>query len=227
MGFHGFKQGIFYKLSSRRGKKAVIFEPFVSRTHTETLIWRRGDELWDTPEHYIDTLVSLSERTMSDVIFADMRLFDFGGKRRLLEYISHKDFSPRGFGIITDSSDDIAFAEESGADVIAAYGDIKSKALPTIRMDGDIENAILLGYDGWYASDSAKEYLTKYGDKIRVLGGLGVKWVEGSSPMEIYTEVGEIHKQYGSSWACGSGGEISSDKYLELISLLGAFGRIR
>ena len=130
---------------------------------------------------------------MSDVIFADMRLFDFGGKKRLLEYISHKDFSPRGFGIITDSSNDIAFAEESGADVIAAYGDIKSKALPTIRMDGDIENAILLGYDGWYAPDSAKEYLTKYGDKIRVLGGLGVKWVEGSSPMEIYTEVGEIH----------------------------------
>ncbi len=131
-----------------KGKKAVIFEPFVSRTHTETLIWRRGDELWDTPEHYIDTIVSLSERTLSDVIFADMRLFDFGGKRRLLEYISHKDFSLRGFGIITDSSDDIAFAEESGADVIAAYGDIKSKALPTIRMDGDIENAILLGYDG-------------------------------------------------------------------------------
>ena len=94
-----------------KGKKAVIFEPFVSRTHTETLIWRRGDELWDTPEHYIDTIVSLSERTLSDVIFADMRLFDFGGKRRLLEYISHKDFSPRGFGIITDSSDDIAFAE--------------------------------------------------------------------------------------------------------------------
>lgn len=94
-------------------------------------------------------------------------------------------------------------------------------------MDGDIENAILLGYDGWYAPDSAKEYLTKYGDKIRVLGGLGVKWVEGSSPMEIYTEVGEIHKQYGSSWACGSGGEISAEKYLELISLLGAFGRIR
>lgn len=210
-----------------KGKKAVIFEPFVSRTHTETLIWRRGDELWDTPQHYIDTLVSLSERTLSDVIFADMRLYDFGGKRRLLEYISHKDFSPRGFGIITDSSNDIASAEESGADVIAAYGDIKSKALPTIRMDGDIENAILLGYDGWYAPDSAKEYLTKYGDKIRVLGGLGVKWVEGSSPMEIYTEVGEIHKQYGSSWACGSGGEISSDKYLELISLLGAFGRIR
>lgn len=210
-----------------KGKKAVIFEPFVSRTHTETLIWRRGDELWDTPEHYIDTLVFLSERTLSDVIFADMRLFDSDGKVRLLEYVSHNDISPRGFGIITDSEDDITSAEESGVDVVAAYGDIKSKTLPTIRMDGSIENAILLGYDGWYAPDCAKEYLEKYGNKIRVLGGLGKNWVESSSPMEIYTEVGEIHKSYGSSWACGSGGEISVEKYLELISLLGAFGRIR
>jgi hypothetical protein len=218
----------FLDFLSGKPVKPVIFEPFLSRAHSETLIWRRGDDLWLTPEKYLDTLTHLSARTYSDIVFVDMRLFDEDGKKLLLKEISKKDISPQGYGIITDNENDIAAAEKTNAiDVIAVYGDIKSSCTPTIRMDGDITDALQLGYKGWFASDSAEEYLEKSGDKIRILGGLGVQRLESSSPAAIYARVTELHKKYGSSWACGSGGTISDDNYLELIAMLGAFGRIR
>ncbi|MGN1410110.1 MAG: hypothetical protein ACI4XJ_08030, partial [Eubacteriales bacterium] len=81
------------------GQKNVLFEPFISKAHAETLIWRRGENLWDTPENYIDTLIYLSERTVSDVIFADIRLFAGDEKTRLLSYMAEKsgEISPLGF----------------------------------------------------------------------------------------------------------------------------------
>ncbi len=208
--------------------KPVMFEPFLSRTHAETLIWRRGRDLWLTPENYLNTLTDVSERTYSDIIFVDLRLFDENGKRILFELINRKDATPRGYGIITDTECDITAAEESSAvDVIAAYGNIKSCRIPTIRMDGSIDDAAELGYEGWFAPDSVEEYLAEYGDRIRILGGLGVNRIESSSPAAIYERIDKIHREYGNIWACGSGGTISDKGYLELIAMLGAFGRIR
>ncbi len=212
------------------GTKSVLFEPFISKYQTETLIWRRGEQLWNTPENYIDTLIALSERTLSDVIFADVRGMEEENLKKLLEHISkyRKDVSERGFGIITDNNNDIKPIEESGVvDVLCVYGDIFSSTLPTIRMDGSAENAIKLGYCGYYITDNAEETLAKYSDKIRILGGLGKNNIENSSPVKIYSRVESIHSEYGNKWACGSGGSISDEKYLELISLLGAFSHIR
>ncbi|MBR4960829.1 MAG: hypothetical protein IKY52_08025, partial [Clostridia bacterium] len=53
----------------------VLFEPFVPVYLTEQLIWRRGEHLWDTIPVYLDTLLSLRERTYADVVIADMRRF--------------------------------------------------------------------------------------------------------------------------------------------------------
>ena len=31
--------------------RPTLFEPFINRALAEQLIWRRGPQLWDTPEH--------------------------------------------------------------------------------------------------------------------------------------------------------------------------------
>ena len=55
--------------------KNVIFEPYITRELTEALIWRRGGNLWSTPEQCISTLASNTERTRADIFFIDMNDF--------------------------------------------------------------------------------------------------------------------------------------------------------
>lgn len=230
----------FTSFLTGNGTKTVLFEPFISRYHTETLIWRRGNELWDTPEHYIDTLIALSERTLSDVIFADIRAYRKEDKLSLFHAICDRveKISPRGFGIITDCKEDVALAEKCGAvDVLMLYGDVVSDVIPSIRaacrMDEDINSAISCGYCGCFVSSGIDELLPKYGKSIRLLGGLAelVGLVgnsdEPSSPVKIYSTVASLSEKYRKEWACGSGGMIHDNDYLTLISLLGAFGRTR
>ncbi len=216
------------------GTKTVLFEPFISRYHTETLIWRRGNELWDTPEHYIDTLISLSERTLSDIIFADIRAYGKEDKLSLIHAVCEKSekIFPRGFGIIADCKEDVKLAEECGAvDVLALYGGVVSDVIPSIRADChtdvDIASAISCGYCGCYASSGIDELLPKYGKSIRLLGGLGCNSDKPTSPVKLYETVASLSEKYRKEWACGSGGMIPDSEYLTLISLLGAFGRTR
>lgn len=220
----------FLDFLSGDGRKNVLFEPFISRTHAETLIWRRGENLWDSPENYIDTLIYLSERTLSDVVFADIRLFEGEEKSRLLSYMAEKSSAifPLGFGLICHGEDEIKAAEKcGGVDVLAIYGEQTSDCLPTIRMDGDIASAVERGDCGWFAPDSAEAYLSEYGDKIKILGGLGAEWCGSTPPVSIYERIEKLSEKYTKKWSCGSGGTISDRNYLELISLLGAFQRIR
>lgn len=210
------------------GSRAVIFEPFISHLHTETLIWRRGTHLWETPGEYLKTLFELSHRTLADVVFCDIREYSDEDKKRLfceMKAYSHYNI---GIGIICNDSDDIKAAECSDVVcVICAYGDISSDILPVIRMDGTLENAIAGGYKGWFATNDAEKYLEYSEGKIKILGGLGREFILRGSPVDTYSEVERLYGKYAKNWACGSGFEIPSDNYLELISLLGAFGRIR
>ena len=214
-----------------KGVKKVIFEPFISRKHTETLIWRRGNNLWDSPENYIETLIYLSERTVSDIIFADMRIFNKAEeKERLIKHIElkSKEILPLGFGLICGNTYEVELAEMCGnIDVLALYENCTSDKFPVIRMDGDIQSAVKRGESGWFAPDSAEYYLDNYSDKIKILGGLGKSWVEENSPALIYERIEKISANYPEKWSCGSGGMISDENYLELISLLGAFLRTR
>ncbi len=209
------------------GKKAVLFEPFISKYHAETLIWRRGRKLWDTQETYVDTLLSLTERTGDDMVFADLRGLAEDEKIVLGDVVKRKSQETEvGFGLICESRFDIDLAEDSRADMVLVYGEEKS-SLPTVRMDGSVEEAVSRGDSGYFLREQAEEYLEKYGGKIKLLGGLGVEWVERSGPVSIYGRVSDIAKRYSGMWACGSGGCLADSHYLELISLLGAFGRIR
>ncbi len=217
----------FLDFLTSSGKKAVLFEPFISKYHVETLIWRRGRNLWDSQENYVDTLLSLTERTGADMVFADLRGLTEGEKIMLGDVVKRKSQETEvGFGLICDCRFDIDLAEDSRADVVLVYGEEKS-SLPTVRMDGSMEDAISRGDSGYFLHERAEEYLEKYGGKIKILGGLGVDWVERSGPVSIYGRAADIAARYPGMWACGSGGCLADSHYLELISLLGAFGRIR
>ena len=212
-----------------KGSVNVIFEPFIPRDNVENLIWRRGDHLWQSPSSYIDTLASLTDRTRADVVFADIRSYNNDEKAEAIEFIEKYQVNDGiGFALVCDSDTDIALAEScKKICCIASYGGITSTKLPVIRMDGRIEDAIDRGDCGYFASENAEELLKTYGDRIRILGGLGRAFVLGSSPVKIYSYVEDLAKKYPGKWACGSGTSINGQNYLELISLLGAFARIR
>lgn len=208
------------------GTVNVLFEPFLSHTHAETLIWRRGSHLWDTAEHTLDTLTYLTERTQTDMVFADIRALSDDSKNEMLAAVTEfREKSALGYGIICDSKD-IPLCE-SVCDCLCVYGDGMSSKVPIIRMDGSVGDAVSRGDCGWYCREEAEKYLAEYGDKIRILGGLGINTIVGGSPVKIYARVERTAHEYRGKWACGSGGMIPDENYLELISLLGAFARIR
>jgi len=208
------------------GTKNVIFEPFINRNHTETLIWRRGEHLWSTPTSTLETLISLSERTQADVVFADVRGHDNEWIEEILSTME-KNVTTLGLGLICNSSDAIMLAERSpSVCCLALYGELISKNLPVIRMDGSIDDSIRRGDQGYFARDNAEKILASSCD-IRILGGFGIENIVNGSPVEIYKKVRYIAENFPQRWACGSGGIIPNENYLELISLLGAFANIR
>lgn len=212
------------------GTTSVLFEPFILRQHTETLIWRRGKHLWDSPEAYVDTLAALSCRTQADVVFCDMRHYITETEKETLlqaadNYSGNDDI---GFAVLCNTAEDLKLAEKHPSICAAAvYGNACSASLPIIRMDGSLQDSIARGDAGWYAESHAEQYLLESKGKIRILGGLGREFVLGGSPVNIYAEVERLAKTYPGQWACGSGFEIPEENYLELISVLGAFGRLR
>ena len=219
----------FLDFLSGQGRVNVIFEPFIRRSHTEALIWRRGPHLWNTPAAYAATLVALAPRTRTDMVFCDMRMFVGSEKEELIRAIeSWRNTEGIGFGVICDNEQDLSIAEASPAVCTAAvYGNAVSNRVPVIRMDGILAEAIARGDAGWYAGDNAEKALEEARGRIRILGGLGREFVLQGSPVKIYEKVERLAEKYPGQWACGSGFEIPDDHYLELISVLGAFGRIR
>lgn len=210
------------------GDVHVLFEPYFSRENAEALIWRRGDHLWDSPKEYIKTMLSVAERTQSDVMVCDIGLFGGNNKLLFIEYLRKYMLKGRPVGtcVICHSQDDVDMTSDI-ADCLCIYGNAKSKIAPCIRMDGSINDAISRGDSGWFARDNVEHYLETYGDKIRVLGGLGADFIESSSPARIQKTVERLAEKYKGKWATGSGCAVSKDKYLELASMLWAFLKLR
>lgn len=208
------------------GKVSVLFEPFLSHTHTETLIWRRGEHLWNTVEHTLETLTYLTEHTQSDMVFIDIRDYSSEKKDEVMSVIpKFRNNNEVGYAVICDSND-ISMCEPY-FDCLCVYGNGTSDKLPIIRMDSSIENAISQGDSGWFCRENAEYYLEKYSDKIRILSGIGTEWTSNSSPVQIHSRIEKLSREYSGKWACGSGGIIPANNYLELISMLSAFKRWR
>ncbi len=212
-------------LAGRRGFP-VLFEPFLSRRHAETLIWRRGNRLWSEPGSEVSTLISATERTGSDFVWIDLRNRD-PAEKNALALAAEKNrpqFPFLGFGFLGETDEDAFLADRYG-DAAALWGEIRPHSVPVIRMDGTPEDAVRRGDAGWFAESGAEEALERAGGGIRILGGLGIDRL--SLPAPLYARTEALNAAFPGQWAVGSGGMIADDEYLGLIAMLGAYARIR
>ncbi len=245
----------------------VLFEPFVPVYLAEQLIWRRGEHLWQTVPAYLDTLVSLRERTYGDTVIADMRLFGDGLAAEMAENMNKLATNEIRFVALCDTPVQMQCAVQStGVCAVGLYGwqswatpellavcaeehkDANTTYFPKIAMDGTCEAAVAFGFDGWFCHEDGEQlwegygYGASWGDdrsndgkteynngkKIAIAGGLGVDWLRGNEPVTIHNRCEEIFKRTkGAGYLVGSGGAVSAEDYLSLISLLGIYRRYR
>ena len=205
----------------------TLFEPFIHTALAEQLIWRRGEHLWSTPEPYIDTLVSLREQTESDVVVADTR--QFGGTLDLLyrTIVKYVDDHLR-FVCLCDTKEAAELADRcGGVCAVGCYGDVRADK-PAILMDGTAEDAVSLGYAGWFAPNRGEEYWDEYGDRIAILGGLGQDYLCKTGPAGIHKRCEKLYSvTENRRYALGSGGCLPNENYLEFISMLGIYKRYK
>lgn len=218
------------KVSSSVCHPPVLFEPLINENICEQLIWRRGKNLWDTPENYAETIISLQERTKSDVVIFDMRRFTDGENQILLNYISRNLSDNLKAVMLCETMNQHETAEKSNS--VCAIGgfskSVKPQNLPFIRMDGNIAEAISESANGYYAVSQAETVYEAYGDKIAILGGLGLDWLNGTNPTEVHQRCENLYKlTCNNHYAIGSGGFGGETDFLNFISLLSMYIRYR
>jgi len=212
----------------------VLFEPLLPTELAEQLIWRRGPHLWNRIASYLETMISLQERTHSDIAIADMRLFR-EKERQLADVITMQASNDIRFLAICDSPESYTAAASSlGICAVAVYhwqtwlDIVPAYSPPVIAMDGPCDAAVQAGLAGWFCPENAEFYWEKYHKKIAILGGLGTDWLREAQPTAIHARCERLFSlTAGSHFAIGSGGNLQKDAYLSLISLLGIYNRYR
>ncbi|MBQ4605707.1 MAG: hypothetical protein IJB15_03320 [Clostridia bacterium] len=212
----------------------VLFEPFIPVYLTEQLIWRRGEHLWNTVDTYLDTLFSLRERTYADVVIADMRRFGDALAGKMAERMADMATEEIRFTALCGSPLQMqAACGSAGVCAVGLYGwknwlGAEAFALPAIAMDGDCSAATERGFAGWYCPDGAEESWNTCHGKISILGGLGVDWLKRGQPAAIHERCEDLFRlTKNSGYLVGSGGEVTKEDYLSLISLLGIYRKYR
>ena len=221
------KENFLTALRRESGARPTLFEPFIHRALAEQLIWRRGPQLWDTPAHYVDTMVSLRERTQADIIILDAREYCM---RSLFEMLyAAETLTPEASGcvVLCRTQEQVAEAAHSPAVcAIGGYEDTRPYCLPFIRMDKTVTDAVMEGAHGWFAPDHAESYYAQYGTSLAICGGLGAADLADMEPLAIHRRVQALTDQtQNRGYLIGSGGEIAEAAYLSLISMLGIYIR--
>jgi len=230
-----YKHFINILAGANSDKKNVpaLFEPLINKAICEQLIWRKGDNLWDTPQHYLDTMFSLRERTKSDVITLDMRKFSADENQILTDHIASalSENDEIRAVMLCNSNEQVSIAKTSKyVCAIGGFGDVaKPTSHPFIRMDGSIANAIAENADGYYCTSSdAETTYANYSNKITIIGGLGLDWLNGSSPMEVHARLESLYALTGNRrYIVASGGFGEETDFLNFISLLSIYIRHR
>lgn len=223
------KENFLAALRRESGARPTLFEPFIHRALAEQLIWRRGPQLWDTPSHYVDTMVSLRERTQADVIILDARTYCMRSVFELLHAAETLTPETSGCVILCRTQAQVNECVHSPAVcAIGGYEDTHPYVLPFIRMDKTVTDAIMEGAHGWYAPSDAEAYYAQYGTSLSICGGLGADTVSSMEPLAIHRRAQALFDSTQSrGYLIGSGGEITETAYLSLISLLGIYIRCR
>lgn len=221
------KENFLASLRRESGARPTLFEPFIHRALAEQLIWRRGPQLWDTPAHYVDTMVSLRERTQADVIILDARDYCMRSLFAMLHAAETMTPSTSGCVVLCRTQEQVTECVHSPAVcAIGGYEDTHPYITPFIRMDKTAEYALSEGADGWFAPSDAEAYFEKYSTLLSICGGLGADTVAAMEPLAIHRRAQTLFDTTQScSYLIGSGGEITDTAYLSLISLLGIYIR--
>ena len=180
-------------LDTLEGKRRVVslFEPFVPRGIATKLIWRSGEQLWDTTEHRVMTLCDLYAYLRADTVTYDLRDGGTDELERLCEYVG---YLPDGmkFVVISDDDETLEMASECENICAAASFTAKSGRLPMIRLSRDsnadsVIKAAIDGCKGIYLPEITDDILTT-ADKhhISLLGGTGTALLNTDRPTDIH-----------------------------------------
>lgn len=216
-------------LTQERSGSPVLFEPLVDPAICERLIWRRGPQLWDTPAHYADTLLSLRALLEADVLALDLRRFDVNRSARLLAYAAQA--LPEALRVVAlcGGAEQQALAEQAACVcAVAGFGPRTGPdCKPFIRMDGAVREAVREGAAGYFVRSDVEALLACRPD-VALLGGLGLDWLNASPPRAIYDRCAALFASTGNrGFALGSGGLGAPTEYLPFISMLGVYIRSR
>ncbi len=217
----------FLRMLRREAGRPTLFEPHPTRKITTQLIWRGGDNLWDTPSHRVDTLIALFEYIKSDtaIIEADRDTID--------EILSCAALLPEGMKFTVLSNDIEALTLADRDDAVCALAsrtqicgsDFKKPLIFMAERDDEIEPAIARRVAGVYIPHDIERLWREYGDKIALLGGLGEECINTGEPVDIHKRIRALHElTNGAGYAIGSGLDGSADvNYLGFISMLGIY----
>ena len=216
-------------LSGQECPRPTLFEPFIPRLLAEQLIWRRGPQLWDTPEHTADTMMSLRERTQADVVIVDARPYCMRSLFRLLCTLENGLCDGARAVLLSDRQEILREAEHSPAVcAVGGYGDTHPGNTPFLRMDKTAEDALSEGAAGYFAADNGLSLWERYRGRLSVCGGLGADFCNTASPVGLHTVLSDAFSvTRGAGFLPGSGGCMDESAYLQLISLLGGVIRLR
>ena len=221
------KDNFLASLRRENGARPTLFEPFIHPRLAEQLIWRRGPQLWDTPAHYVDMMVSLRERTQADIIIMDAREYCMHSLFEMLHAAETMIPETSGCVVLCRTQAQVSECAHSPAVcAIGGYEDTRPYCLPFIRMDKTVTHAVMEGAHGWFAPSDAEACYAQYGTSLSVCGGLGADTVSAMEPLSIHRRVQSlIDTTQNHGYLIGSGGEIAESAYLSLISMLGIYIR--
>lgn len=207
----------FLSLLNREKSLPTIFEPFPTRQIVTQILWRGGNELWDTPKRRTETLIEFYKYIKSDVAVTEL----------CGEYDILNTELPCGmkFVIISNDPEELYFASKSEkVCALATSGEYTDFDIPLIYLSkkGEDEQSVL-NADSRFAA----VYLTKCTQKPSrtVLGGIGIELINSGSPMKIQSRMDAL-ASLGIN-AVGSGGLGEKTEYLGFISMLGKYNNMR